>query len=159
VKHEGTRKVDSFVLFKSKEIEKWGSSLKRIYEECLEQGVKIEFEILKTGFVAVFYREEKEGEAWKSQEKIRAATSEKISTENEKTSMKTSTKTSMKTSNQITNLVYENPSISISELARLTGLSRQGVAWNIGKLKEKGILKRVGPAKGGHWQVIEKGLQ
>ena len=26
--------------------------------------------ILKTGFVAVFYRQEKEGEAWKSQEKI-----------------------------------------------------------------------------------------
>jgi ATP-dependent DNA helicase RecG len=145
------------VLFKSKEIEKWGSGLKRIYEECLEHGVKIEFEILKTGFVAVFYRQEKEGSAWKSQEEIKSTTSEQ--TEPEGTSMKTSTKTSMKTSNRITNLVYENPSISISELARMTGLSRQGVAWNIGKLKEKGILKRVGPAKGGHWQVIEKGLQ
>jgi len=51
------------VLFKSKEIEKWGSGLKRIYEECLEYRVKIEFEILKTGFVAVFYRKEKEGKA------------------------------------------------------------------------------------------------
>lgn len=49
------------VLFKSKEIEKWGSGLKRIYEECLEYGVKIEFEILKSGFMAVFYRREKGG--------------------------------------------------------------------------------------------------
>ena len=73
-----------------------------------------------------------------------------------KTSMKTSTKTSMKTGNRITKLVFENPSISISELAQVLGLSRQGVAWHIGKLKEKGILKRVGPAKGGHWQVMEK---
>ena len=55
--------MDSFVLFKSKEIEKWGSGLKRIYEECLEQGVKIEFEILKTAFVAVFYRQENQGSA------------------------------------------------------------------------------------------------
>jgi ATP-dependent DNA helicase RecG len=53
------------VLFKSKEIEKWGSGLKRIYDECLEHGVKIEFEILKTGFVAVFYRPEKQGKDWK----------------------------------------------------------------------------------------------
>jgi predicted HTH transcriptional regulator len=63
---EGERKVDSFVLFKSKEIEKWGSGLKRIYEECLEHGVKIELEILKTVFVAVFYRQEKEGTDWKT---------------------------------------------------------------------------------------------
>ena len=41
----------------------------------------------------------------------------------------------------------------------MTGLTRQGVAWNIGKLIEKGVLKRVGPAKGGHWQVNEKALQ
>ena len=32
----------------------------KIFDECLEHGVKIEFEILKTGFVAVFYRQEKE---------------------------------------------------------------------------------------------------
>ncbi len=144
------------VLFKSKEIEKWGSGLKRIYEECSEHGVKIEFEILKTGFVAVFYRPEKQGTDWKSQEKIKSMTNHHTGTGNEETGMKTSTKTSMKTGKRITELVYENPSMSISELARLTGLSRQGVAWNIGKLKEKGILERVGPAKGGHWQVIEK---
>src|SRR4030067_199039 len=31
-------------LYKSKEIEKWGSGLKRIYGECRSNGVKVEFE-------------------------------------------------------------------------------------------------------------------
>jgi ATP-dependent DNA helicase RecG len=104
-------------------------------------------------------RRQNEGADWKSQEKLKSVNSGHTGTVNEKTSMKTSTKTSMKTGKLITELVYENPSISISELARITGLTRQGVAWNIGKLKEKGVLKRVGPAKGGHWQVIEQALQ
>ncbi len=43
-------------LYKSKEIEKWGSGLKRIYEECRLNDVKVEFETLKSGFLVVFYR-------------------------------------------------------------------------------------------------------
>lgn len=92
------------------------------------------------------------GTEWRSQEKFRFKTSEYKITKNEKVSMKTSTKTSKR----ITKLIYENPPISISDLARMTGLTRQGVAWNICKLKERGILKRVGPAKGEHWQVLKK---
>jgi ATP-dependent DNA helicase RecG len=44
-------------LYKSKEIEKWGSGLKRIFEECRSNKVKVEFETLKSGFLAVFYRD------------------------------------------------------------------------------------------------------
>ena len=43
-------------LYKSMEIEKWGSGLKRIYEQCMEQGVKVEFKVLKSGFMTVFSR-------------------------------------------------------------------------------------------------------
>lgn len=43
-------------LYKSREIEQWGSGLKRIYEKCSEQGVKVEFKILENGFTTVFYR-------------------------------------------------------------------------------------------------------
>lgn len=43
-------------LYKSSDIEKWGSGLKRIYEECKICNVKIEFQCIKTGFVVVFYR-------------------------------------------------------------------------------------------------------
>ena len=43
-------------LYLSKDIEKWGSGFKRIYEECQKENVKVEFEIKKNGFSVVFYR-------------------------------------------------------------------------------------------------------
>ena len=48
-----------------------------------------------------------------------------------------------------------NPTISIEELAELCGLTRDGINYNIRNLKNKGIIKRIGPDKGGHWEVIE----
>lgn len=46
----------SQTLYFSKDVEKWGSGLKRIYDSCLEHHVKVEFKILKTGFLVAFYR-------------------------------------------------------------------------------------------------------
>lgn len=46
----------SQILYFSKDVEKWGSGLKRIYDSCLEHHVKVEFKILKTGFLVAFYR-------------------------------------------------------------------------------------------------------
>jgi len=34
-------------------------------------------------------------------------------------------------------------------------LTTRGIEWNIAKLKQKGLLKRVGSAKGGYWEVKE----
>jgi len=43
-------------LYLSKDIEKWGSGFKRIYDECQKENVKVEFRIKKNGFSVVFYR-------------------------------------------------------------------------------------------------------
>ena len=72
------------------------------------------------------------------------------------TSEKTSEKTSKKTSETILEIILENPRITVKELSQLTGLSVGGVRWNLDKLADKGQLKRVGPDKGGHWEVINK---
>ena len=47
----------------------------------------------------------------------------------------------------------ERPEITIAELAEATGLSASGVKKNIRKLKEANRIRRVGPDKGGHWEV------
>ena len=44
------------ILYLSKDIEKWGSGIKRIFDECQANNVKVEFEIRKTGFFVTFYR-------------------------------------------------------------------------------------------------------
>ena len=50
----------------------------------------------------------------------------------------------------------ENPSITVEEIAKATGLTVKGVEWNIKKLKQKSMIKRIGPKKGGHWEVVHK---
>ncbi len=54
---------------------------------------------------------------------------------------------------KILDAIKNNPKITQNELA---GLTRRGIEWNLAKLKEKGIIKRIGPAKGGYWEVVEK---
>ena len=63
--------------------------------------------------------------------------------------------TSGKTSGKIIELIKNNMNISIPEMAETIGISERSIERNIESLKKKGLLKRIGPAKGGHWQVIE----
>ena len=57
---------------------------------------------------------------------------------------------------KILNAIKNNSKITQNKLIEVTGLTRRGIEWNLAKLKEKGIIKRVGPAKGGYWKVVEK---
>lgn len=54
---------------------------------------------------------------------------------------------------KILRFVRENNYITIIELARSINLSRKSVQENIVKLKEKKLLRRIGPDKGGHWEI------
>ena len=36
-----------------------------------------------------------------------------------------------------------------------SGLSRRGVEWNLKSLKSRGLIRRVGPSRGGHWEVCQ----
>lgn len=78
-------------------------------------------------------------------------TTEKSSQE---TSLKASLKASQKTSRKIIELVKENANISTQEMAERIGIDRRNVTRAIHKLREAGIIHRVGPDKGGHWEII-----
>ncbi len=62
-------------------------------------------------------------------------------------------KEAQKTREKILRFIRETPVITTSELAEKSELTLKGVEWNIGKLKKEGLIKRVGPDKGGHWEV------
>jgi len=55
----------------------------------------------------------------------------------------------------IIDLIKQNHFISKKQIEIQGNLSKKSVEYNIKKLKEIGLLRRVGPAKGGHWEVIE----
>ena len=85
-------------------------------------------------------------------EKVTVNVTEKVNaTENV---IDVSQKTSQKTSQKIIDLIKEDPYISTSKMAEIIGVDRRSIARNIKKLQEQGVVRRVGPDKGGFWEVI-----
>jgi ATP-dependent DNA helicase RecG len=52
-------------------------------------------------------------------------------------------------------LLRENPQYTTRALAASIGLSVKGVEKQLAKLKSIGRISRIGPARGGYWQVNE----
>ncbi len=71
-----------------------------------------------------------------------------------KTTQETTHETVEKTVEKILSAMRGNPSITQQQLVEAIGLSRRGIEWQLNQLKAKGIIRRVGPDKGGHWEVI-----
>ena len=62
---------------------------------------------------------------------------------------------SQKSSQKIIDLIASNPSVTTQELADSLGISRRSIAKAVAKLQKNGIIRRVGPDKGGYWQIVK----
>ncbi len=84
-----------------------------------------------------------------------AETAEKSSQKtNKRTIEKIREKTEEKSSSRIMSVMKAMPDVTTAELANATGLSIAAINWNIRKLKDANLIRRVGPDKGGHWEVV-----
>lgn len=61
-----------------------------------------------------------------------------------------------KTSDKIITLLRSHPTLSAGDIAAIVDISRKGVEKHLARLKRYGMLRRVGPDKGGHWEVTFK---
>ena len=61
-----------------------------------------------------------------------------------------------KTVDRLLELIRDNPKITFAEMVSAAGISRSAIQKHIKRLKDAQRLRRVGPDKGGHWEVIEK---
>lgn len=68
---------------------------------------------------------------------------------------KDSQKSTQKTSQKIIELMQKDPVITIADLALHIGVTERAIKMQIGKMKAQGRIQRIGPDKGGHWQVAE----
>jgi predicted HTH transcriptional regulator len=57
---------------------------------------------------------------------------------------------------RIVDEMLQNKFITQSELANKIAINEKNVRNNINKLKSKGLIQRIGPDKGGYWQVNSK---
>jgi len=66
----------------------------------------------------------------------------------------TTQKATQETTQKILKILESNPKATRKELAEKIGLTPDGIKWNLNKLKKEGIIRRIGPDKGGHWEII-----
>lgn len=56
-------------------------------------------------------------------------------------------------SEKIVEMIFENQYISASEMAKVIGITERAVEKQLAKLKDRDIIDRIGPDKGGHWKI------
>jgi len=61
---------------------------------------------------------------------------------------------SEKSSEKILVLLQANPELAAREVATKLGLTSRAVEKQLAKLRLAGRIRRIGPAKGGHWEVL-----
>ncbi len=118
-------------------VEIWGRGMNRVIAECERHGAAPPTFEERQGFVIVTFRADLVPEAagttvlGEGREKSREKSREKI-----------------------LRMVAANPAITIQELAASLDFSRAGIEKVIRRLKKEGRLKRLGPDKGGRWEVV-----
>lgn len=55
---------------------------------------------------------------------------------------------------KIVKILWNNPSASASSIAKEVGIAQRNVQEYLKQLQAEGIIRRIGPAKGGHWEII-----
>jgi ATP-dependent DNA helicase RecG len=70
------------------------------------------------------------------------------------TLVKASVETSVETSVEILNYLSRNPKMTLAEVAQKIGRSVRAIELATAKLTKEKKLRRIGPKKGGLWQVL-----
>jgi ATP-dependent DNA helicase RecG len=125
-------------------IEKMGTGIERIRLELKKAKVpQVQYELMPVYVRAIFPRPE-ETEKIISKEDLKSGLGEKLVEklgENER---------------KLLMLVVDDKFLTIQIMAQKLGVSTTAVENILKKLKQKGILMRIGPDKGGYWEVNEK---
>ncbi|MBU2053400.1 MAG: winged helix-turn-helix domain-containing protein [Proteobacteria bacterium] len=73
-----------------------------------------------------------------------------------KSSGKGEEKSREKSREKILKMIRQKPTVTTQEMMDSLGLSRAGVEKIVKKLKQERRISRVGPDKGGHWEVVKE---
>ena len=125
-------------------IEKYGSGIKRVLEAFAKHGLpQPDFQLLPGGFRVLVFAESYQKVTNKLGnelgDKLGDGLGDRLS-DNQKLILDT---------------IGDNPVISLSELSKIVGISQTAIENNVAGLKNRGLLKRIGPAKGGRWELVK----
>ena len=130
--------------FRAGEIEAWGRGIDRIITACKNDGFSTpEFRYDASGIWTIFKFEYPERATTQSDPKTTQKSTRKV---DPKTDPK-------KQEDAILELMKENPYIQRKELVSRLGIHESSVKRRLASLQEKGVIRHVGPNKGGYWEI------
>lgn len=129
--------------FRSGMIESWGRGIERILAACAAAGLSAP-EVIEeqTGLWMNFHflpAGDREVAGERLGEKLGEKLGERLG----------------ETRTAIVKAMQNNPRVTVQKLAKLLGISTTAIENNIRYLKAIGYVRRIGAAKGGHWEVTE----
>ena len=130
-------------LYYSKDIESFGTGLKRIAEVCQEAGVLYEFKKLQTGFVVCFYRSSYYSDECMS--KVRVSTGKVRVTPQELTASQ----------ERIVSYLIENDRITNRDVCALLQVKDSRALKIMQEMCRKGILKKEGSYRDSCYKIAE----
>ena len=116
--------------FRAGYVEAWGRGIENMCKLCADYGVKTEYTVHPCD-VMLEFRIPQLDASDKWPEKV---------TENQAI---------------IIREMEKNPFVTAIGLAKILGISLRKTKENIKKLQQKGLIRRIGPDKGGHWQITK----
>ena len=138
------------VLYLTKNLEKWGTGANRMIDLCREQGVPEPEWKVGNGTVSIIFKRP-----------FVTRANEESSEDDHRNFIETSQKkckkfieTLQKKDREIAELVITNSEITQNEMAKVLGITTRAVANRLKSMRERDIIKRVGPDNGGHWELI-----
>ena len=136
------------LMYYVKDIENFGTGIKKIYNACEAAGVKVEYEMRKFGLAVIFHRPNISvfGDGIGDGSITNSITNSII----EDITLNDTQKT-------ILVQMQENPKTSTKDLAEILGIADRNVKNHIKFLKQGGFIERVGSPKGGHWIILREG--
>lgn len=143
----------AFAFYKAGFIEAWGRGISKIVTQFTAAGLKEpKFEDFCGGVRVTIYRNTD-----LVAETIEKNNGEDVEKDGEVTkSVVENTEIAQKIAQKIFACIKRNSLITIAEMSKRTRLSVRSVNYYIEQLKQQGLIIRIGPDKGGHWEIIKQ---
>lgn len=135
-KSQPRNKVILNTLYKSKDVEMFGSGFKKVYSLCKDRDIRVGYESNSDGFSFIFYRN---NVTLNVTENVTLNPIVKLTTNDYK----------------VLNLLKENPVQTREELATQIGVDKRTVQRCLDKLTSNGYIVRIGSKKTGYWEVLK----
>lgn len=144
-------------LYRSKEIEHYGTGIPRIKELCDEAGVRVEYRRTTDGTLLVFHRRDAFAGTHERLQSYGEGISDQIEGISAQNEGINGNESLSRDEQAVVRLMQLNPRVTYIDISTVTGFSESKTFRLIQSLRERGIVVRDGSRKTGSWRINQDG--